>query len=125
MSRVVYPTGYRWIEKNPERHAENGRRWRRQHPARALQISRWRQERIKRATPAWLTAEHWDAMDAVYIHARAATETTGVAHHVDHIHPIAGRNSCGLHVPWNLQVLTGLDNRRKGAKLADSFAVAA
>lgn len=118
MALVVRPTGYRWIEKNPERHAANWRRWRREHPARANAISRWRQWRVKRATPAWLSDEQWDAMDAKYVEARQLTEATGIEHQVDHIDPIAGKNSCGLHVPWNLQIMTGLANRRKANRAA-------
>jgi hypothetical protein len=32
---------------------------------------------------------------------------------VDHIHPIKHDMLCGLHVPWNLQYLTGTENKRK------------
>jgi len=38
---------------------------------------------------------------------------------VDHVHPLRPGNSCGLHVPWNLQYLTKVDNARKGRKLED------
>lgn len=41
--------------------------------------------------------------------------------HVDHIQPINKRVgktviACGLHVPWNLQYLTPIDNKRKASK---------
>ena len=72
--------------------------------------------------PDWLTDEHVRQMRAVYRHARLLTKETGVEHHVDHVYPICGRDeggemvSCGLHVPWNLQILTAKDNRAKGRR---------
>src|SRR5262245_55755763 len=54
------------------------------------------------------------AVEEFYKEARRLTEETGVLHVVDHYWPINGRRSCGLHVPWNLRVITGVENDSKG-----------
>ena len=60
-----------------------------------------------------LTACDLTEITAVYDKARTLTEETGVPHEVDHIVPLQGVNISGLHVPWNLQVLTREENRKK------------
>ncbi len=70
-------------------------------------------------TPNWLTHEHKAAILRVYSERARLTKETGVVHHVDHIVPLRGKNVSGLHVPWNLQVLTAKENLSKSNKFLE------
>lgn len=76
-----------------------------------------RRGRVRQATPNWLTEQHKLQILEFYDKAQQLSIETGIKHHVDHICPINGINSCGLHVPWNLQILTETENLSKGNRL--------
>jgi hypothetical protein len=59
----------------------------------------------KQAFPDWLTQEHLLQIEAIYAHAKDCETVSGQKYHVDHIVPLKGDGVCGLHVPWNLQLL--------------------
>lgn len=81
----------------------------------AIEASRRAQK--NNATPPWLTEEHQAQINALYEEAKIWKELIGVDIHVDHIIPLKGENVCGLHVPWNLQLLTAKDNCSKSNRL--------
>lgn len=87
--------------------------WNNRNPAKRAMRGKHRKDHLKLAAPPWLTAEQWAAMDAFYREARRLTVETGIEHHVDHIIPLRGGCVSGLHVPWNLRVLPGLDNESR------------
>lgn len=73
-----------------------------------------------RATPPWLTEDHYAQIGEIYSMAVNLSKETGIPHEVDHFVPIAGKNVCGLHVPWNLRPIPRSDNRSKSNKLIDT-----
>jgi hypothetical protein len=72
------------------------------------------------ATPKWLSAEQKAEIAGIYSLAKDCQIVTGEPYHVDHIIPIRGKNVCGLHVPWNLQVLPAEVNVRKNNRYEEA-----
>ena len=68
---------------------------------------------VKQATPPWLTKEHKKLISDLYLHAEDCFVTSGEQYQVDHIVPLKGKDVCGLHVPWNLQILPSDLNLKK------------
>jgi hypothetical protein len=64
-------------------------------------------------TPFWLNKGHLFEIESVYTYC-SALRKCGFDYHVDHIVPLQGKIVSGLHVPWNLQVIPSLDNKKKG-----------
>lgn len=107
-----------WREANAERKVAYDKMWRQKNAGRVAWHSGNRKKAEKRAAPDWLTEEQWNEIQAFYNKSVQLTSSTGIQYHIDHIEPIQGKISCGLHVPWNLQVITASVNRSKGNRLA-------
>ena len=80
-----------------------------------------RQTQKMRAMPNWLTAIQKAQIEEHYESAVALNIQTGIKHHVDHIIPLRGEGVAGLHVPWNLQVITAFENCSKRNSLVESY----
>lgn len=101
----------RYRNKDPELTLLRVQQWRQANPGKVAANAAKRRAAKHQRTPRWLTAEHIQQMKDVYI----AAQTTGMV--VDHIIPLLGKEVCGLHVPWNLQLMTAADNLKKGNRL--------
>lgn len=73
-----------------------------------------RRARQTQATPLWLTNEQFKQIEEFYSMAKELETVFPWKQHVDHIIPINGKTVCGLHVPWNLQILSMKANLAKG-----------
>lgn len=70
-----------------------------------------RRARKNKATPKWLSDEQLLQIKEIYKQGQEQQLQ------VDHIIPLKGKTVCGLHVPWNLQLLTPAANVEKSNKL--------
>lgn len=84
------------------------------------EYSNHRRAGFKKASPGWLTAEQRKEMVRIYEVSRSLGRILGCRFEVDHIVPIKGKAVCGLHVPWNLQVIPMAKNRQKSNKVFDA-----
>lgn len=119
----------KWKDKNREHYLEDARKYaakyRQQTPElAAAAYSKWAKknraylnERDRRrkamkieASPVWANTE---VMRVIYRLATNKTKLTGLEYHVDHIVPLVSKHVCGLHVEWNLQVLSKFENQSK------------
>jgi hypothetical protein len=106
----------KWVKANPERVKKNKRKWEKENPDKLRAKGAKRRAMELNATPKWLTEEQDLQIKLIYKEARVLEEADGIKRHVDHIVPLQGKNVCGLHVPWNLQVITAKQNLSKSNK---------
>lgn len=132
-----------WARENRSRLTEKARQWRSKNPeawrgaytafhnrnkeVRAKENAAWAKKNKalrrasdarhktskRRAMPPWVDQQ---AINAIYRLAVETEKATGVRMHVDHIVPLQHHLVCGLHVPWNLQVISGSLNESKRNK---------
>jgi hypothetical protein len=91
----------------------NSLAWQKANMAKVAASSARRRANRLQATPRWLSADDLWMIGEMYDLASRRTASTGFAWHVDHIIPLQGKQVRGLHVPWNLQVIPAVLNRRK------------
>jgi hypothetical protein len=97
-------------KENPEKVAKEWRKWARENRGYLNELGRRRDAKKRNASVSWANV---DVMKVIYDLAIKKTKVTGTPHQVDHIVPLVSDKVCGLHVEWNLQVLTQAENCSK------------
>jgi len=98
-----------WYVNNPDRARASRKAWAEANKGLVAAHKAARKKAVKQATPLWVDMR---AIELVYERA-ADLKDKGEDVHVDHIVPIKSAIVCGLHVPWNLQILPAVVNIRK------------
>jgi len=107
------PQFYAYVKANQDRYHAYSKAWRERNPHKVALYRANRRAAKLRATPRWLTEDHWALIDMKYQLASYLTAQTGMPWEVDHIFPLQGKEACGLHVPWNMRVVPRFENRAK------------
>lgn len=97
----------KWINSNPEKRKQVSDAYRRRNKEYYRQYASLRTRYQKVAKPHWVDEE-----ELLLFYKKA----TDLGLEVDHIIPLKHKLVCGLHVPWNLQLLTRSENAQKGNK---------
>lgn len=119
LSEMFVQTDGGWVQKRVEREiaqhheTKKNHRWANIPKHIRNSVNGERNATKAKATPPWLTAQDRADIAAVYAQAATKSASSGVAYEVDHIVPLRSKVVCGLHVAWNLQVITATANRTK------------
>lgn len=97
-------------ERNRDLLREKHREYHASKPEIATKNSAARRARRRFAQPPWVAPAD---LLAVYRQAQVLSALTGIKYSVDHVIPLKHPLVCGLHVPWNLEAVPLLDNKRK------------
>jgi hypothetical protein len=97
-----------------QKQKESNRKYRQKNRAQQRYNKAMRRARTYNATPPWLSMEQKKKIRKLYEERQLRSEMEGIEYHVDHIIPLVFYdNVCGLHVPWNLQLLTEHEHKLK------------
>ena len=108
------------VEKQAYRNA-----WKKENPVQVLADNKVRRRKHRTATPPWITRRQKSEIRALYQSAILSSKITGEKYVVDHIYPLRSEVVCGLHVPWNLRIITQAENLVKSNSLpSDAEALA-
>jgi hypothetical protein len=131
-----------WQQENFEEYKLLVNKWKQKNEERIRDVSNSYKSKNAGKIKKWIAENHWRKSEynasrraasfnaslrlnelcqrqikQIYKEAKTISAETGVPHHVDHIVPLRAKNCCGLHVPWNLQIIPASVNVSKGNKM--------
>lgn len=111
--------GAKSYKGKPCRHGHDGTRY--VNCNRCVECMTKRYDRLKLATPSWITPLENLWIKDMYVLAEVMSNATLIKHSVDHYYPLIGKTVCGLHTIANLCVITHAENMDKKNKHPDVF----
>lgn len=102
---------------NSKKYKDYSREWRKKNPLKAKERDVKNNNRKTKAMPLWITEEQILEINMIYLLAKSKTLAENIEYNVDHTIPLKGKTVCGLHVPWNLRVVTAKENKIKSNKI--------
>ena len=110
----------KFVNDNPEKVKIYAKKYRQTDKAKAIRcdIASRRRALLMNAQPEWVNK---DDIKEVYIMAKDIQWLSEEKMEVDHIIPLNSDKVCGLHVPWNLQIITKTKNIKKSNKLLKEY----
>lgn len=107
-------------KSDPAQAYRHATKWAKNNPGKLRAQAAKRVARLTQATPKWV---NYKAIESIYVECANTTKSTGIPHHVDHIVPLRGKTVCGLHVEYNLRIITATENMEKGNTLNEELAL--
>jgi hypothetical protein len=111
--KAVAQNSKAYADKNRQEVNARIKDWKQRNQGKVRSQTASRRARCKAAQPTWVKSEE---LLAIYQQAQRVSDMIGITYHVDHIIPLQHPCVCGLHVPWNLQIIPAWQNLQKQNK---------